>query len=219
MNTARLTTGLLQQGIEYLEIRSSDIDPFCPWGITKEQILFTESFILACLLLESPPITPEQMIKIKENNETIAIEGRNPQSTVWHNGKIQSVIESATDIMEAVKIAAEIHTKASGSPEHTESHETQALKLTDFTLLPSSKVLQLIKTNREFFFVSMKQTSDAMKEIRSHNPNNERIKELEKSVTASWELLSKLKPSEEASFESYIKEQTDLPPDHGEQLS
>ena len=42
--------GLTREGIEYVEIRALDLNPFLPLGIDSEQIKFLDSFLLHCLL-------------------------------------------------------------------------------------------------------------------------------------------------------------------------
>ena len=45
---------LAQQGVEYIEIRNLDIDPFKPVGIDAQQARFLDCFLLMCLLQDSP---------------------------------------------------------------------------------------------------------------------------------------------------------------------
>ncbi len=48
--------GLRERGIEYLELRVFDLDPFEPLGIGERALAFTQAFALACLLEGSPPL-------------------------------------------------------------------------------------------------------------------------------------------------------------------
>jgi glutamate--cysteine ligase len=47
---------LRSKGIEYLELRIFDLDPFEPVGIGADAARFTQLFVLACLLMPSPPL-------------------------------------------------------------------------------------------------------------------------------------------------------------------
>ena len=46
---------LVPGGIEYIEVRCVDVSPFSPVGLDDEQIRFMDTFLLYCLLQESPP--------------------------------------------------------------------------------------------------------------------------------------------------------------------
>jgi len=45
---------LLEQGVEYIEIRCIDVNPYHPLGIDAEQIRFFDTFLIFCLLEDSP---------------------------------------------------------------------------------------------------------------------------------------------------------------------
>ena len=50
---------LRERGVEYVEVRLMDLDPFAPVGITPPVCRFIDVFLLHCLLCESPPDTPD----------------------------------------------------------------------------------------------------------------------------------------------------------------
>ena len=64
---ARQYNQLKNYGIEYLEIRSIDLNPFTDIGISKLDLDFLEILITFCALSDSPPIDDEEAIVIKEN--------------------------------------------------------------------------------------------------------------------------------------------------------
>ena len=65
--TERQYNQLKSSGIEYLEIRSIDLNPYSDIGISIEDIKFLELISLFCTLSESPKIEPTEAILIKEN--------------------------------------------------------------------------------------------------------------------------------------------------------
>lgn len=56
----RHLTALTSAGVEYVEVRCLDLNPFLPVGIDAEQIRFLDTFLLHCLLSDSPPDTPAE---------------------------------------------------------------------------------------------------------------------------------------------------------------
>ncbi|WWP02188.1 MAG: glutamate--cysteine ligase [Candidatus Dasytiphilus stammeri] len=69
---------LLDEGIEYIEIRSLDINPFSPIGINLEQIMFLDLFLLWCLLTNSIEMNRNELIFTQKNWNEVVLYGRKP---------------------------------------------------------------------------------------------------------------------------------------------
>ena len=69
---------LTERGVEYVEVRSLDVDPYSPIGIDAGTMRFLDMFLLHCLLGESPPDTPEEIATIAHNQYRVAERGREP---------------------------------------------------------------------------------------------------------------------------------------------
>ena len=52
---------LRERGVEYVEVRLMDLDPFETVGIGTRTMQFLDVFLLHCLLTDSPPDTPEEI--------------------------------------------------------------------------------------------------------------------------------------------------------------
>jgi glutamate--cysteine ligase len=70
------TDALLRGGIEYIEIRALDVNPFSETGIDIEQIHFLDVFLTYCLLKESPLMQWDEQKRINENLGKVVNEGR-----------------------------------------------------------------------------------------------------------------------------------------------
>ena len=69
---------LRERGVEYVEVRLLDLNPFVPVGITAQNIRFLDVFLLHCLLSESPPDTPQEIAALGRNQHKTAAFGRQP---------------------------------------------------------------------------------------------------------------------------------------------
>jgi glutamate--cysteine ligase len=69
---------LRERGVEYVEVRLMDLDPFEPAGIHPRTMRFLDLFLLHCLLAESPPDTPEEVRALARNQQLAATRGREP---------------------------------------------------------------------------------------------------------------------------------------------
>lgn len=69
---------MAQRGVEYVEARLMDLDPFSPIGITAATIRFLDVFLLHCLLQDSPADCPETIAILSRNRHAVAQRGREP---------------------------------------------------------------------------------------------------------------------------------------------
>ena len=69
---------LRERGVEYVEVRCMDLDPFEPVGIDTPTMRFIDVFLLHCLLADSPPDTPAEVAALGRNQHRVAARGREP---------------------------------------------------------------------------------------------------------------------------------------------
>ena len=73
---------LRERGVEYVEVRCMDLDPFEPVGINADTMRFIDVFLLHCLLSDSPPDSPEELVSLGNNQHRAAARGREPGLTL-----------------------------------------------------------------------------------------------------------------------------------------
>lgn len=76
------SAALLRGGIEYIEIRALDINPFSAIGVTEEQIRFLDLFMIWCALADAPEMSSDELQCAKRNWDRVIIEGRKPGLTI-----------------------------------------------------------------------------------------------------------------------------------------
>ncbi len=69
---------LERAGVEYIEVRSLDVNPFSPVGINEQQIRFLDLFLTWCLLTPSDSMDNSELECWRDNWNKVIIEGRNP---------------------------------------------------------------------------------------------------------------------------------------------
>ena len=78
---------LKARGIEYIEIRSLDVNPFCKLGITEEQVNFLDLFLTWCASVESPELSMEEYQACSANFADVVTRGRDPELTLSISGQ------------------------------------------------------------------------------------------------------------------------------------
>ena len=98
---------LRERGVEYVEVRLMDLDPFVPVGITAQTMRLLDVFLLHCLLSDSPPDTPEEITELKRNQHLTAERGREPGLCLQRRGQSVPLVEWAAQILgECAPLAA-----------------------------------------------------------------------------------------------------------------
>jgi len=127
----RPTSKLKKFGVEYIEIRSLDIDPWSPIGINESTVRFIEALILYSAFCESPPISENEYKIIRKNNHLVATLGRQPKLYLEKDGKKISLkdwaiyiideMEPFLDIVKVGKSQIENYKEMISNPEYTPS--------------------------------------------------------------------------------------------------
>lgn len=68
----------MRGGIEYVEVRSLDINPFSPVGVDEDQARFLDLFLIWCTMAESPEISAKKLFGTRSNWNRVILEGRKP---------------------------------------------------------------------------------------------------------------------------------------------
>ena len=104
----RLTTKLEDTGVDYIELRSLDINPFQRIGISLETVHFLEVFLIYCTFNSSPLIKNEEIEEIKQNDLLVATRGREKGLILSNNGTKISLKNWASQILDEMSYIASL---------------------------------------------------------------------------------------------------------------
>lgn len=83
----RPSDALTRSGVEYIEVRALDVNPFSPVGIDATQVRFLDLFLLHCLLAPSAPTSEAEESILAANLKSVVMQGRKPGLTLMRNGE------------------------------------------------------------------------------------------------------------------------------------
>lgn len=111
------TAALRRDGIEYVEVRSLDINMFDPSGINQNTMRFIEAFLIYCLIENSPELYSEELAEIRHNHTETAKRGRDPEFRLLRDGQSVELQDWASEILRNVLAVAEVidRSEADGS--------------------------------------------------------------------------------------------------------
>jgi glutamate--cysteine ligase len=144
---------LRERGVEYVEVRCMDLDPFVPIGIAAQTMRFLDIFLLHCLLADSPPDTPEEIAALARNQHRVAARGREPGLRLECDGKETPLTEwGAAILADCAPIAAALDV-THGGDSHRDALAAAVALLGNADELPSARVLAAMTTDYDSSYV------------------------------------------------------------------
>lgn len=133
---------LRERGVEYVEVRCMDLDPFCEIGITAATIRFLDVFLLHCLLADSPADTPEEIAAISRNQHRVAQYGREPGVRLARGSEEVSPAQWGSEILRECEPVAEALDRVHRTDAYRDALAAAQDALQDPALTPSARVLR-----------------------------------------------------------------------------
>ncbi len=191
-------------GVEYIEIRCLDLNPFLPVGIDSTQINFLNAFLLFCLLRRSPPSDKNEYKEIQQNFIAVVNEGRKPDLQLTQHGKDISLQEWAQEIVEESLEVADLLDKSCNCDRFENAVKKQQAKVKDSELTPSAEVLTYMKKHSMPYFPFALQQSMKSAEYLQNTLSQEKLKEF-KSITEQSNLdREKIEKSDTLNFDDFL---------------
>jgi glutamate--cysteine ligase len=196
---------LCSRGVQYIEVRCMDVDPFEPVGISEQAGRFLDAFLLFCALEESPPITETCGEILARNFARTVKEGRRPGLTLTRDGKEVTLQDWGRDLLERIRPAAELLDSLRGDSSHMDSLAVQAEKLADPERTPSAAVMrELLANGKSFADFGLRQSEKHAAYFRAHPPTAEQAAYFEGLARQSLAEQAEIERVQTGSFDDYV---------------
>ena len=162
---------LSSRGIEYVELRSVDVNPFAAVGIDARQIRFLDTFLLWCLLTPSAPLTEAENQLNRRNFNKVVLEGRKPGLMLeTKEGENVSLKELGERYFAELGDIAALLDACCGKGCYAIAHQAHLSMIQDPELTLSAKVLNSLKESNQdilpFGLALSKQYHDQLQQSR-----------------------------------------------------
>ena len=195
---------LRERGVEYVEVRLMDLDPFVPVAITASTMRFLDVYLLHCLLCDSPPDTPEELVDVVANKQRVATRGRKPGLRLARDGQEIETTEWGGEVLaDCASIAAALDA-ANGTRGYTDALAAAAAALADPDSTPSARVLRAVKNHDNSYVRFVLAQSRAHRETILELPYPAEVAERFAGLaTESLDAQRKLEAADAVPFETY----------------
>ena len=142
------THALLDRGVSYVEIRSLDINPYSPFGISIEQLHFIEILFLYCLLGNEDIIDRTEREEIDINSHEVSHYGRRLGLYLRRRGESVPLQEWANEIFKDLMLLAEIIDKQGNHAYYTNAISQFRICIDSIEHTISARILAEMHANK-----------------------------------------------------------------------
>ncbi|OIQ73831.1 glutamate--cysteine ligase [mine drainage metagenome] len=147
----RPALALKTYGVEYLEMRLFDLNPFIDIGIAPEQSLFADVLLLMCLFRDSPPISSREQGENDENKHRVVTRGRQPGLQLLVHNREQALRDVAHELFDDMAAFAAMLDSAYAGNSYQLALQKLRQRIDHPDETPSAQVIEGIKKHASYF--------------------------------------------------------------------
>lgn len=144
-------TSLNEYGVEYIEVRCLDLNPFEPLGVSLEQVRFMDLFLSYCLFAPSPKLSYDECDEVARNQKQVVVNGRDPEFTLERLGERVLLTDWAVELLAAMQPLAELMDTKAGQSYYQDALAEMQKRVQNPELTPSASILRELKKEEKSF--------------------------------------------------------------------
>lgn len=145
---------LRERGVEYVEVRCMDLNPFMPAGIDAATARFLDVFLMHCLLKDSPNDTPDEIAALARNQHRTAARGREPGLALERGGREVKLTEWGAEVLaECGPIAQAMDAATGAGSAYRDAVAAAVASWSQPESLPSAQVLRSLRDEHDGSFI------------------------------------------------------------------
>lgn len=198
---------LKNRGVEYIEVRALDVNPFSATGISVEQIRFLDIFLTFCLFEDSPELSCAEQAICENNMDEVVVRGRDPQLLIQDNGAEKSVKEWGNEIFAKLADIAALFDQANGDKKYQQALATEAEKITHSALTPSAKILaKVANDNQSLTQIALSAASDYRAQLLANDYQEFSRQYFADTVAESLNKQAEIERADNVDFDTFLEE-------------
>ncbi|OYU45360.1 MAG: glutamate--cysteine ligase [Burkholderiales bacterium PBB4] len=198
---------LRERGVEYVEVRLMDLDPFEPVGIQAQTMRFLDVFLLHCLQTQSPPDSPAEIVALSHNQQSVAERGREPGLTLERGDMRVSLKEWGLDLVQQMHPLAAALDAAHGGRDYQQAVLAAVEGLEQPDTLPSARVLQTLQRDFDGSFVAFvrAQSEQLRRNTLAADFPADKVLQFAALAETSWQDQARIEAADTMPFDIYLK--------------
>lgn len=198
---------ILSGGVEYIEVRAMDVNPFVATGISKQQMLFLDVLLTYLMLEESPQLTPEEYNVFTQNTNAVVIAGRSPTLLLNDNDKHRTISEWGQKIFTHLVDIAELFDEQNETQQYSQAVAIELEKINDVSKTPSARMLAELKASKKGLKDwALQYSLQFSKELMTHHYSHFDQSHFEALAIKSIAQQTEIEKSDRLDFDTFLSE-------------
>lgn len=203
-NGERPAKALRTRGVQYLEMRLFDLNPFIDIGITPEQGLFADVLLLMCLFRSSPPITSREQSENDENKRRVVTRGRQPGLQLLVHNREQPLRVLAHELFDDMAPFAAMLDAAYGGQQYQAAMQALRMRIDEPERTPSAQLLEAIKQHGSYFNFAFEMSKTHTRKLQASALSADAMAQFRNSVQQSLAEHQRLEAEPQQPFEDFV---------------
>lgn len=208
IGSGEIALGALQKrGVEYIEVRCIDVNPYLPLGIDADQVRFLDCFLLYCLFERSRMCDEEDRQRIGENQKRVVNRGREPGLILQRSSGEQSLSDWGNELLDGIDKIAQLLDQAHGGDDYQRVCNDQRAKIADPSLTPSAQILADMQDQSiPFFRLAMNQANQHGQNFRQRPLDGDLAAYFQQQKMESLERQKEIEVADTLDFDAYLQQ-------------
>ena len=196
---------LEQGGVEYIEVRCVDLNPLAAAGIDEETIRFLDTFLLFCLLQDSPATNNQEYAQIPVNNSRTVYNGRDPELTLLRDDGEVRLRDWGRTLLSELQPVAELLDSANQTQAYSVALANMQERIEDDSSTPAATLLREMTDNNETYYsMAMRKACEQRDYFRERPPSDETIAKYRQLAQQSIQRQAEIEASDNLSFDEFL---------------
>ena len=198
---------LLERGVEYVEVRCVDINPYSAIGIDETQINFLETFLLTCLFEDSHDTSESEYARVLNNQRAVVNFGREPGLKLAGEQGDRSLTDWAQEILQKMGEVAEIMDGLVEDQRYSKSVDSMSEMVVNPDLTPSARLISDIQSSGTGYLEwTINQSQKFHRQLVSAHLDRDTERELIDQTDASNETQAAIEAKKELPLEDFLSD-------------
>jgi glutamate--cysteine ligase len=198
---------LSNRGVEYIEVRALDVNPFSATGITVEQVRFLDIFLTFCMLENSPILDCNEQAISEKNMDAVVVRGRDPALLLRDNAEDKSVKQWGGELFAKMADIATLLDQANNSQLYRQVLAEETAKITDASLTPSAQILAaVVNENQSLTKMALSKAVDYRQQLLANDYQEFSAEYFAKTAADSLQKQFAIEQSDNVDFDRFLQD-------------
>nr|WP_229680971.1 glutamate--cysteine ligase [Alteromonas lipolytica] len=200
------TDALALRGVNYIEVRALDVNPFSPIGIAKEQVDFLDVFLVTCLLKDSPEFNEDGFKETEVNLNRVVLEGRKPGLSLLQNNQEVAMQDWAKALFSQYADVAAMMDENYGDSRYSDAVKREWQKIENPDLTYSGRWLNKLLAEGDNAVLGRELAETYRQQIGDFSYHFKSAEAFEAEAERSFALQREIEAGDEVSFSQFISD-------------